>query len=96
MIINTSEVKHIYLANNYVDLRNSIDGLALIVSMQFDLDVMDGSIFIFTNRARNRLKILYYENNGFWLFLRSPGRWILKAESIHRGKGRLLQTPDPL
>ena len=40
MIINTSEVKHIYLANNYVDLRNSIDGLALIVSMQFDLDVM--------------------------------------------------------
>ena len=70
MIINTSEVKHIYLANNYVDLRNSIDGLALIVSMQFDLDVMDGSIFIFTNRARNRLKILYYENNGFWLFLK--------------------------
>ena len=45
MIINTSEVKHIYLANNYVDLRNSIDGLALIGSMQFDRDVMDGSIF---------------------------------------------------
>lgn len=56
MIINTSDIKHIYLATGYVDMRKSIDGLALIVSMEFDLDVMNGSLFIFTNRARNRIK----------------------------------------
>ncbi|UTY39938.1 IS66 family insertion sequence element accessory protein TnpB [Allocoprobacillus halotolerans] len=28
------------------------------------------SLFIFTNKARNRIKILYYESNGFWLFIK--------------------------
>ncbi len=70
MIINTDDVKHIYLATGHVDMRKSIDGLSLIVAMEFDLDVMNGSLFIFVNRARNRMKILYYENGGFWLFLK--------------------------
>lgn len=70
MIINTSDIKHIYLAAGYVDMRKSIDGLALIVSMEYDLDAMDGSLFIFTNRARNRIKMLYYDFNGFWLLFK--------------------------
>lgn len=84
MIINTNEIKHIYLANNYVDMRKSIDGLALIVSMQFDLDVMDGSMFIFTNRVRNRIKILYYETNGFWLFFKR----------LEQGKFKVREDPN--
>lgn len=67
MIINTQDIKHIYLSNTYTDMRKSIDGLSLIVSMSYGLDVMDGSLFIFTNKARNRMKMLYYDGNGFWL-----------------------------
>lgn len=70
MIIDTRKIKHIYLATSHIDMRKSIDGLALIVSMEFGLDVMDGSVFIFTNRARNRIKMLYYDVNGFWLFFK--------------------------
>lgn len=70
MIIDTEEIKNIYFSNHYVDMRKSIDGLMLIVTQQFQMNVLDHSLFIFTNRARNRLKILYYENNGFWLFVR--------------------------
>lgn len=70
MIIDTREVKHIYLSTQYTDMRKSIDGLALIVSMSFGLDVMDGSLFIFTNKSRNRIKILFYDSNGFWLFFK--------------------------
>lgn len=70
MIINTRDVKNIYLATSHVDMRKSIDGLSLIVAMEFDLDVMNGSLFIFVNRARNRLKMLYYDNGGFWLILK--------------------------
>lgn len=51
-------------------MRKSIDGLALIVHSQFQMNVLDHSLFNFTNRAKNRIKILYYENNGFWLFVK--------------------------
>lgn len=70
MIINTQHIKHIHVATSYTDMRKSIDGLSMIVAMSFDLDVMEGSLFIFTNKARNRIKILYYENNGFWLLFK--------------------------
>ncbi|WP_405317260.1 IS66 family insertion sequence element accessory protein TnpB [Faecalibacillus faecis] len=51
-------------------MRKSIDGLALIVSSQFNMNVLDHSLFIFCNASRNRIKMLYYESNGFWLFTR--------------------------
>jgi len=70
MIINTNEVKNIYLANHYVDMRKSIEGLTQIVNLQFEMNVLDHSLFIFTNKSRNRIKILYYESNGFWLFIK--------------------------
>ncbi|MDE6952822.1 MAG: IS66 family insertion sequence element accessory protein TnpB [Erysipelotrichales bacterium] len=70
MIINTDEVKNIYISNHFVDMRKSIDGLTLIVHSQFQMNVLDHSLFIFTNKSRNRIKILYYESNGFWLFIK--------------------------
>ena len=70
MIINADEVKNIYVSTHFVDMRKSIDGLTLIVHSQFQMNVLDHSLFIFTNRSRNRIKILYYESNGFWLFIR--------------------------
>lgn len=70
MIINADEVKNIYVSTHFVDMRKSIDGLTLIVHSQFQMNVLDHSLFIFTNRSRNRIKILYYESNGFWLFIK--------------------------
>lgn len=70
MIINASEIKNIYVSNRYIDMRKSIDGLSIIVVSQFNLNVLDHSLFIFTNKNRTRIKMLYYESNGFWLFTR--------------------------
>lgn len=70
MIINTDEIKNIYVSSQYVDMRKSIDGLTQIVNLQFQMNVLDHSLFIFTNKARNRIKILYYQSNGFWLFIK--------------------------
>ena len=43
MIINTDEVRNIYISSRYVDMRKSIDGLALIVHSQFQMNVLDTS-----------------------------------------------------
>jgi len=65
MIINTDEIKNIYVAKQFCDMRKQIDGLALIVTSQFNMNVLDHRLFIFTNASRNRIKMLYYEANGF-------------------------------
>lgn len=58
----------IYLHTEPTDLRKGIDGLSGIVRGQFDGDPVDGSLYLFANRRRDRLKILHFDGTGFWLF----------------------------
>lgn len=60
----------IYLATGITDMRKSIDGLALIVSEIMALDPFSESLFVFCNRGRDKLKILHWQTNGFWLYYR--------------------------
>jgi transposase len=60
--------KRIYLACNPIDMRKDITGLVAIVESSFKLDPFDNAMFVFCNRYRNRLKILLWDNDGFWLF----------------------------
>lgn len=59
-----------YLACGATDLRRSIDGLAAIVSQVFALDPFAPALFVFCNRKRDKLKILHWDHNGFWLHYR--------------------------
>jgi len=62
------EFKNIYLAAGYTDLRKGIDGYAGIIQSVYHLDAMDRSLYIFCNRDRNKIKCLYWDGTGFWLF----------------------------
>jgi len=64
----------VYLACGSTDLRKSIDGLAALVTYSFKLDLFSNSLFVFCNRNRNKLKILYWDHNGFWLYYRRLDR----------------------
>jgi len=68
-MINLDKIKHVYISSDFTDLRKSIDGLALIVETTFKLDVFEAALFIFCNRAKNKIKILHFDN-GFWLYYR--------------------------
>jgi transposase len=61
----------IYLARGATDLRKSIDGLAALVQQGFGLDPFGDTWFVFCNRERDKLKVLRWDHNGFWLY--SPG-----------------------
>jgi transposase len=60
----------VYLACGHTDLRKSIDGLAALVQEGFQLDPFSSCLFVFCNRQHDKLKMLYWEHNGFWLFYR--------------------------
>ena len=50
-----------------VDFRKQIDGLVLLVADQLSLNPTSGELFIFRNRQANKIKLLWYDRNGFWL-----------------------------
>ena len=66
----TPEGKRIYLACGATDMRKAIDGLAALVEGSFRLDPFGGAFFVFCNRNRDRLKILEWDGDGFWLYLK--------------------------
>ena len=65
-----AEVEKVYLACGSTDMRKSIDGLAAIVQVSFSLDPFSTCLFVFCNKNRNKLKILHWQQNGFWLYYR--------------------------
>ena len=64
------QAEQVYLACGSTDLRKSIDGLAALVQEVFHLDPFSQCLFVFCNRQRDKLKILHWERNGFWLYYR--------------------------
>lgn len=70
MIISFENITGIYLAHGVTDMRLSIDGLAAKVQETFQLDPCSSDIFLFCNKNRDRVKILHWEHNGFWLYYR--------------------------
>ncbi len=69
-MMNSLSVNQVYLATGVTDMRKSINGLSIIVSQLLGRDPFDGSVFVFCNRQRDKLKILHWEHNGFWLYYR--------------------------
>ena len=57
----------IFLAPGPTDMRRSFDGLAEIVRQRLGDDPLSGHLFIFTNKRRNRLKILVWDGSGLWV-----------------------------
>jgi transposase len=69
-MLSFTDTAHVYLACGSTDLRKSIDGLAAIVTQVYERDLFSNSLFVFCNRGRDKLKILTWDHNGFWLYYR--------------------------
>ena len=58
----------VYLALGATDMRKAINGLSILVADRLERDAFSGHLFVFCNRARTIVKILYWERNGFCLW----------------------------
>lgn len=58
----------IFLAAGATDMRKSYDGLSGVVRAVLSHDPLSGHLFVFCNRRKDRLKILYFDGSGLWVF----------------------------
>lgn len=60
----------IYMAVEPVDMRKSFDGLLGLVTSVFEQNVFDGHLFLFVNRRRDRIKILWWDQDGLAIWMK--------------------------
>ena len=60
----------VYVHRDAVDFRKSINGLAAIVEQSMKLDPFARAVYVFSNQRRDRIKMLLWDRNGFWLLMK--------------------------
>jgi transposase len=68
----------IWLYRHPVDFRRQIDGLMMMVADTLQRDPTSGQLFVFRNRACDKIKMLHWQDNGFWLLYKrnESGRFV--------------------
>lgn len=67
-MINLNKIKSVHIACGVTDLRKSIEGLSVLVQEAFQLDPFSPALFVFCNRSQDKIKVLHWDFNGFWLY----------------------------
>jgi transposase len=85
----------VYIAIGNTDMRKAINGLSILVESQMELDPFSGHLFVFSNRRRNMIKILYWDHNGFCLWQKRLEKhrfiWPESAQDVMQGDQRQLR-----
>lgn len=68
MFLDGTKITEVYLCTERVDFRKGINGLSQFTSDTLQENPLSGHVFVFTNRRRDKIKILYWERNGFCLW----------------------------
>lgn len=66
-MISIGPATRIFLAPGATDMRKGAEGLVSLVRHRLEADPLSGHLFVFCNRRRSRIKILYWDGSGLWL-----------------------------
>lgn len=67
-MLSLSSAIRIFLANEPADMRKGFDGLSQLVRDRIAQDPLSGHLYVFRNRRRDRIKVLYWDRDGFALW----------------------------
>jgi len=78
----------IYLYRGACDMRKSFDGLCGVIRSELGADPLSGSLFVFCNRRRNMVKVIYWDTDGFaiWYKRLERGRFTFPHMASHDGR----------
>lgn len=84
-MISVSPKHRVYLAIDPIDFRRGIDGITRLCRIKFQQDPMSGHYFVFHNKRKTDIKVLYYDSQGYCLFQKrlSSGRFLHWPKKQH-------------
>jgi transposase len=86
----------IHLAIEPADMRRHYDGLWALAERQLGENPLEGALFVFANKARNRLKMLYWDGSGVWVFSKRLERGRFNWPRARDAQTRLTLEPAAL
>jgi len=87
MMLHVTDARPIHLFTMPTDMRKSFDGLSGLIGQHMDASSLtDGSLFVFVNRRRDRMKVMSFEGDGLaiWYKRLESGRYELPMNPTHR------------
>lgn len=93
-MIDLTNINGIYLYSGPTDLRKSIDGLIAVIAQSFTLKDIQHKIFMFSNKSKNRLKIIEVDIDGVWLYQKRLTKDKFRWPKVD--KGTMLISKDEL
>lgn len=85
------------LAVKPADLRRGFEGLALLVREELKENECSSQIFVFTNKRRNRIRLLYWDGTGLWLMTKKLEAGSFSWPKVpHEGASKLRLRPEAL
>jgi transposase len=73
----------IHFATALVDMRKGIDGLRTLVEGTLKKDPLDGHLFVFVGKAKDKVKILFWDRNGFVLYMKRLERGRFQVPAVN-------------
>jgi transposase len=86
----------IYVALEPVDMRKQYDGLWAAAQQQLNEDPKHGAVFVFTNKERTRLKLLYWDGTGVWVLAKRLEQGRFSWPEPSEAKRKLALAPEAL
>jgi transposase len=66
-MLSLSAATRVFVALQPIDLRQSFNGLYAVVREQLKEDPLSGHLFVFANKGRNKVKVLFWDGSGLWV-----------------------------
>ena len=70
MFLDQDTIKNIFLFKGFVDFRKGVNGLCSLISSETGISLFEKNLFIFCNKKKDQLRIVYWDNSGFAMWLK--------------------------
>jgi transposase len=94
MLSFTGSLK-VWVCVNPCDMRRGFEGLTALVGEQLKEDLRSGALFVFCNKRRTRLKVLYFDGSGVWLLAKRLEKGTFSWPRVGEvQEGKILLAPE--